>query len=284
MGELNFQKLQEEHAEEESRLEEERKKRGKFQKIPYFKKKKGRNTLRFLPPSGDRDVFHKVSVVSFGVGSRSTRIIHPTDPNAENPMEEYLKELQASGSQADIDRAHNMRGKTQFLAMVIDRANEEVGPQVFAMTPRLWNSVRAIALDAEYGDISDPVTGCDIHFHYTPGNETANGFAETSVMPARNSSPLGQEEWATTDYFALGRVGEPTEPDYVRAVLADRVAEFVAEKKATRDAVATGNVPPPAAAASVPSAEQELINKQMQDLKGQMGGQNDSANLEEALK
>jgi hypothetical protein len=151
-------------------------------KVKYWKPGMGSHDFRFLPFSDSNG--QPVLVVSFydKIKEDDKNIVAPLTFGMEDPIKEMFEEIRKKKDGWDF--AKNLRPRERFYSVIIDRADEEAGPQVWQMTEGLKQSFYGI-LTSKHNvdkDLLDPETGCDWELQVTPEMEggkpkTYNGFA-----------------------------------------------------------------------------------------------------------
>lgn len=233
----------------------------------YLKLKPGKNTLRILPPWGNKKAFWVEYDQCWGVGPNKKKVVlHSEESDPNHPMVAYLEALKASEDEASKKRYEANRRKARVAMFAVRREDEGAQkPKLFDTNRRVFKKILTIMLDPDYGDISDPEKGVDIVIHYTPkeeNKETGGQFPGWEVQPRRHSTPLGTppqvKAWLEEDLFERYRVGKPSDPDYVRAVLAGEEQEWIAARRAAGQQVdahddSDDNTPPAPADEEAPA-------------------------------
>lgn len=205
---------------------------GQFKKTVYFKFKEGANLIRILPPFGDREVpfveFKKV----FNLGPNKSQVTPRSQFGLTDcPYEQYYNELAKRTDEASRKELDSIRLKNRVAFIIIDRNDEEVGPQDWETNLECLAEIGALMTNPEWGDISDPLKGVDLQIIYTPKNKTPNGFPEWRITPQRHSTPLTadaakMESWLGVDWFKEFRVGEASTVEWINAVLTGQEKTF----------------------------------------------------------
>lgn len=222
----------------EAKKQQEKSESGGFNRPKLFKFKPGQNRIRIIPAFGDRIAWHADVMKSWNVGPTFRGpIIRPDQFGLPDPVADLIAKLE-QGDEADKERAARMKAKGSIECFIIDRDNPEEGEQLVNLNWTVYNEILALFMDAEYGDITDPENGTDLKVNYTPG-EKAQGNKwkkkpEYRVVPARERSPLDNPEAIEKCLFKHYRIEQPTDADFIEAVIAGREKEFIEEKKAAR--------------------------------------------------
>lgn len=255
-----------------------------YEKLEYFKCQPGLNTIRIIPPFGDRMDFWAEVYKTWQAGpSFRGPIIRPQN-GEEDPVGEEIERLKAklpcAASEARLEALKASKSNECF---IIDRNNVEKGIQGFHLNWTLMNEVLALFADSDYGDITDPDTGHDLKITYTPGERKSGGGwskkPQYQVTPRPHPSPLDFPEATACDLFDKYGVGEPTEPAFARAVLAGTEKAFIEARKAEREAggalqgapvpAPIKNPPPPPSTPAPEGSMNEAVQKQLDELRAQ---------------
>lgn len=251
-------------------------------KCPRKKLEEGPNLLRLLPPFVKGKPWRKV-LVAFGIGNgdRKSVIVPRRQYGLEpDPFMDHIEKLSSKNdkaSQAQLQGMNSIAPRERFNMWVIDRNNEEAGPQLFETNSQVVEMLRKFFFDPEYGDLSDPLEGTDFTINYIPKEKNVakkGKFPAWDVVPKRKTSPLHPDEavrdtWLAEDLFEKYRIGFPTTAEAMEAILNDALADFKgpwktrpdgtplveddedsAEETETKQAVAEAKAPPKGAAAT----------------------------------
>lgn len=114
----------------------------------------------------------------------------------------------------------------RYYAAVLVRGKEEEGPKFWGFSKKIYESLLEFFADDEWGDLSDPKTGCDLRVIYTPASVNGTDYPSTKIVPSRKSSV------ATTDDVVLEKIKSMpdirtlfTEPSY--SELKDAVDKYL---------------------------------------------------------
>lgn len=170
-------------------------------KIPRYKVQDGDNDIRIMPPPSDIDQerwgqnWGIELWLHSGVGSDKSSYLC-IDKMERKPCAlcERLRDLD------DEDLIDKLKAKKRILCYVIDREDENVGPQLFSMPWTLEKEISGRCIDKKTGEIlyiDDPEEGFDVAFtREGKGKKTKYGGEEI----ARDSTPLcdnqkTQDKW-----------------------------------------------------------------------------------------
>lgn len=131
-----------------------------------YKVKEGKNLVRILPPTWDKPDHYGYNLwVNYGIGVDNqsylslSKMLKERDPLAEA--------RNAADREGDEELAKALAPKKRVAMWVIDRLNEEEGPQIWLCPITVDKDIAAIAVDDETGEIiplDDPKEGSDLRF------------------------------------------------------------------------------------------------------------------------
>lgn len=172
----------------------------------FLKLKVGKNTIRVLPGHGGEKALKVVWEHQFNTPNGFVNFACPRYM-AKRSCIACMKadSLKASGNPADYERAKDFFAKCRVYTNVIDRAEPEVGPKVWAFGKNIYQQLKDIRDDEDFGgDFTHPETGFDIVVNRlgTTKNDTKY------FCKGRQQSPLGNNDWlehmhSLTKYAAI---------------------------------------------------------------------------------
>lgn len=127
---------------------------------------------------------------------REWNLLAPSQFGRPDPIKDLTDQLRSregkseAQAQEDWQLAKSLFPSVKHHAIVIDRDNEDAGPQIWTFTQSVAKRLYNIFLDEEYGDITDVDRGTDIKVKRTKAD---NGFREYAIDPARRDSPLHRD-------------------------------------------------------------------------------------------
>ncbi len=137
-----------------------------------YKIKEGKNVVRFLPPTWDRDPKTKQSRsthyaypiwVNYKVGSQNGRYL------SLHKMKGERDPLYEASLKADPQTAKDLRARVRWLAWVIDREAEQEGPQLMEFPNALNKAICGRSQDEDTGAVisidSISQNGADVRFY-----------------------------------------------------------------------------------------------------------------------
>jgi len=194
------------------------------QQYKMYKVKDGKNLIRIMPPRWDDAGHYGLTIyVNFGIGPDNqsylslSKMLKKRDPLAE--------------ARAEADRADNeevvrqLQPKERVLMWIIDREDEESGPQLWAAPKTVDQDICSLCIDDDNRtsviDIVDKDEGRDLRFHREgKGINTKYPGAKMRLM---DPSPLHEDSGQQKDW--LNYITENPIPETLNYYDYDHIAE-----------------------------------------------------------
>lgn len=156
----------------------------------FFKPKNGPNKVRFLPPPMGKSspfvMVHQHYVRMPGMANAASFNCPRVMEKRPCPVCAEAERLRGTGNPADYEQAGEFMAKLRVFGVIVDRAEPELGPQVFAYGKSIHETLVALREADDGGDFTHPIEGFDIVIEKTgQGKEV-----RYAVRAARNSTPL----------------------------------------------------------------------------------------------
>ena len=162
----------------------------------FLKIQEGKTTIRILPPpAGRRSPFVTVYQHFINRPGQPAAVFNCPQSMAKTYCRVCAKanELKSTGNRADRDQAFRLFAKRRVFAVVIDRGNEEAGPQIYGFGKTVQEQLVAIRRDQDAGgDFTHPEDGFDLVIERKGTGKTDTSY---KVLPSRRSSALGNMDW-----------------------------------------------------------------------------------------
>lgn len=238
--------------------------KGSGSKTPMIKWEEGLYRLRLLPaPEGDELPWREVQV-SFGVGPNQKVLVPRKQYGLEpDPLMERVDFLAKRKDKASQEELKQINPKRRFKMIVLNRDDEEAGPQLMDLNVMVMKDLLKFFADPEFGDLADPAEGRDLKITYIPKEKSATKkFPTWEVVVSPKITPLKPktmdddeyEAMLSVNYFDEFRVGYPNTAEYMQAVLDGEDEEF----KGNRASLPNGDpIPRPGEAAAADDEEEE---------------------------
>jgi len=162
----------------------------KGRKDVLWKSEPGEYTVRLLPWKNNDGQPFKERWFYYNIGQGS--ILAPNQFGKNDPIQELINKLHASGKKDDKELAKKLYPKMRAFAPVIVRGQEEKGVMLWSMSKGVYARLLEFFLDSDIGDITDPSEGFDLKVKII--KQPGKMYADTVVDPARKQSKLAESE------------------------------------------------------------------------------------------
>lgn len=171
--------------------------KGDFKK---YKIRDGKNVIRVLPPTWEKPKHYAFTIfLNYKIGADNQTFLSLSEMKGEkDPLAEARKEAQRDG---DKEMAKALNPQKRSLMWIIDRLDEDEGPQLFDCPFGVDTDFVNLSIDEDTKEViyfDDPDTGADIRFYREPGKPYPKYPA--AKMKILAESPLSedkglQKEW-----------------------------------------------------------------------------------------
>lgn len=179
--------------------------------MKIYKVREGKNLLRILPPTWEKARHYGYDIyVNFGVGADNQSYLSLSKmKNEPDPLLEGKRKAERDG---DEEVARALRPTQRILMWVVDRMDEDSGPQLWPAALGLDKGIANAAFDEDTGEIvyiDDPEKGCDVRF-YKEGSGIKTKYPGEKIK-LLNKSPVHEDEAVEQEW--LDYVAENPIPD-----------------------------------------------------------------------
>jgi hypothetical protein len=197
-----------------------------------WKPKDGDNRIRFLPPTWPKPEHFGLDIyVHFGIGSDSQSYL------CLEKMKEELCPICAEKRRADkagdTDYARELSATKRVLVWMIDRDDEESGPQLWSMPWTVDRDFAALSIDKRTREIlflDSPEEGFDIEFTKT-GSKLKTKYIGAKVD--RRPSPLSDDDEVVQEWMQF--IEDNPLTDVLQYFDAEHISQIAAGKKNAKD-------------------------------------------------
>jgi len=157
-----------------------------------------KHTVRLLSfPDNDGQPFKELMFYYNIPGQRG--LLAPSQFGKKDPIQELINKLRDEGTKESYEMAKKLYPKMRVYAACIVRGEEDKGVQLWGFGKTVYQSLLALMLDEDYGDITDPMEGRDISVQCTknPGQQ----WATTTVTPRGRQTKLSSESSQTKEWM-----------------------------------------------------------------------------------
>lgn len=132
-----------------------------------YKVRDGKNLIRIMPPTWDDAKHYGFDIyVNYGIGADNQSYLSLSKMKGEaDPIADARKQAEREG---DKDLAKALRANQRILMWIIDRQDEDEGPQLWAAPFTVDKDIANVSFDEDTKEvvfIDDPENGCDVRFH-----------------------------------------------------------------------------------------------------------------------
>jgi hypothetical protein len=182
--------------------------KGDFKK---YKMKDGKNVIRILPPTWPKPKHYAYTIyLNYRIGADNQTFLSLSEMlNEKDPLAEARKEAQREG---DKEMAKALTPQKRSLMWIIDRMDEDEGPQLFDCPFGVDTDFVNLSIDEDTKEViyfDDPDEGCDIRFYREPGKPYPKYPA--AKMKILAPSPLSEDKGLQKEW--IGFITENPVPD-----------------------------------------------------------------------
>lgn len=174
-------------------------------KYKLYKMRDGKNILRILPPTWDDAKHYGLDIyVNYNIGVDNQSFLSLSKMKSEkDPLAEAKKAADRDG---DKKLSKALNPTQRILMWVIDRQDEDEGPQLFNCPFTLDKAIANLSFDEDTKEvvfIDDPENGCDVRF-YKEGTGIKTDY-DASKMKILKASPLCDDVDLQDDWLAFAQ-------------------------------------------------------------------------------
>lgn len=156
----------------------------------FWKPKDGEQTIRILPCE-DGDPF-KEFWFHYNLGDNRGFLSPKRNFGENDPLDSFVRKLFNEGTDQSRKMAKDLMARQRFFSPVIVRGEEEKGVRLWGYGKTAYKQLINLALNPDYGDITDPETGTDLVVKY--GKPPGASFPQTDITPRRMPSPITKNQ------------------------------------------------------------------------------------------
>ena len=188
-----------------------------------WKPKEGEEyTVRLLSfPNNDGQPFKELWFY-YNIGN-NPGLLAPYQYGKADPIQDLINKLRDEGTKESYELAKKLYPKMRCYAPVIVRGEEDKGVQLWAFGKQVYQSLLAIMVDEDYGDITDPESGRDVKVRCFKPN--GKKYTETEVMPRGKASTLSTNQATAKQWLSnipdVSKMYELKSPDELSKIVND---------------------------------------------------------------
>ena len=173
----------------------------------FWKPSVGKQQVRVVPNKYNKSFPFTEMMFYYGIGQRV--MASPLNWGEKDPIQEFTKQLRASGDKENWYLAKKLDAKTRIFAPVIVRGEEDEGVKLWQFGKEVYQAFLNLAADDEIGDYTDVSGGRDIKLTTVGPEVTGTPYNKTTISPSMKQSPISDN--ATIVERALDTQPNPKE-------------------------------------------------------------------------
>ena len=162
----------------------------------FWKPQDGEQTIRILPVA-DGDPF-KEFWFHYNLGENRGFLSPKRNYGEDDPLDAFVRKLFNEGTDESVKMAKTLMARQRFFSPVIVRGEEEKGVRLWGYGKMAYKELISLALNPDYGDITDPENGTDLVIKY--GKPAGASFPQTQITPRRRSSHLSEDSTQSDEW------------------------------------------------------------------------------------
>lgn len=158
-----------------------------------------KHSVRLLSfPDNDGQPFKELMFYYNIPGQRG--LLAPSQFGKRDPIQELINKLRDEGTKESYEMAKKLYPKMRVYAACIVRGEESEGVKLWGFGKTVYQSLLALMLDEDYGDITDPISGRDISVvcSKNPGQQ----WAMTTVTPRGKETKLSSDSKQAKEWMS----------------------------------------------------------------------------------
>ena len=158
----------------------------------FWKPSIGKQQIRIVPNKYNKSFPFTEMMFYYGIGQRV--MASPMNWGEKDPIQEFTKQLRASGDKENWYLAKKLDAKTRIFAPVVVRGEESEGVKLWQFGKEIYEAFLQMAADEEVGDFTDILNGRDIKLNTVGPESTGTPYNRTTASPSMKVSPLSNDE------------------------------------------------------------------------------------------
>ena len=157
----------------------------------FWKPSVGKQQVRVVPNKYNKSFPFTEMMFYYGIGQRV--MASPLNWGEKDPIQEFTKQLRASGDKENWYLAKKLDAKTRIFAPVIVRGQEDEGVKLWQFGKEVYQDFLNMASDDEIGDFTDIAGGRDIKLTTVGPEVTGTPYNKTTISPSMKVSPISED-------------------------------------------------------------------------------------------
>ena len=157
----------------------------------FWKPSIGKQQIRIVPNKYNKSFPFTEMMFYYGIGQRV--MASPMNWGEKDPIQEFTKQLRASGDKENWYLAKKLDAKTRIFAPVVVRGEEDQGVKLWQFGKEVYQAFLNLAADSEVGDYTEPSAGRDIKLTTVGPEVTGTPYNKTTISPSMSTSPISTD-------------------------------------------------------------------------------------------
>ena len=157
----------------------------------FWKPSIGKQQIRIVPNKYNKSFPFTEMMFYYGIGQRV--MASPMNWGEKDPIQEFTKQLRASGDKENWYLAKKLDAKTRIFAPVVVRGEEAEGVKLWQFGKEVYQAFLNLASDDEIGDYTEASNGRDIKLTTVGPEVTGTPYNKTTISPSMSTSPISTD-------------------------------------------------------------------------------------------
>jgi|694.fasta_scaffold31502_4 hypothetical protein len=152
----------------------------------------GTHQVRIVPYIHNRE--NPFLEMYFHYNFSGKNILSPVSFGKQDPIVEFADKLKSTGNKEDWKMGKGLEPKMRCYVPILIRGKESEGIKFWGFGKTVYQELLGFIADADYGDITDPMSGRDITVEFKSKEATGKDYPETSIRVKPNTSPMTESK------------------------------------------------------------------------------------------
>lgn len=245
------------------KLEEDQQKMSSKSNV-FWKPPLGQTLIRMVRYKFDHDnpfveLFFHFDIV------KGKPILSPVSYGDPDPIDEFAQKLKQRGTKEDYKIGCKLEPKRRVFLPIVVRGEETQGVKVWGIGTQVYDELRGVCTDPDYGDISDTFKGRDILVEHLSPKEANNVWGKTNIRVKPNITPLHTNAEVIQSILENQPNIDELYTRYTYAELQDILDKYLSTDNEKTNSDTTESQPARSAASITPATPQKSIGYMKND-------------------
>ena len=153
-----------------------------------WKPEPGTQVIRIVPYQHNRE--NPFTELYFHYNFSGKSILSPMSFGRPDPIVEFGEKLKSTGNSDDWKAGKKLDPTMRCYVPIIVRGKEMEGVKFWGFGKQVYQELLGFITDADYGDITDPMSGRDISIEFKEAAQSGKSYPETSIRVKPNQTPM----------------------------------------------------------------------------------------------